>query len=179
MKQVVKIADYSNLRYLRYEQTHYGLLNEFDTFMETCFIVFIIVLRGSMWFIPIFSRVASLALGQSSDCPSACEVTLKDMGKMICAKAQQTTTDNKVVPNFGKFCISNNKLSCFFFPKIPPLAKITILWRLKLSTAKLEWQKNIQFQGGFRFCNPLITPAWHLPYMVHSFTKFIINQAAH
>ena len=28
-----------------------------------------------------FFRVASLALGQSYDCPSACEVILKDMGK--------------------------------------------------------------------------------------------------
>ena len=30
---------------------------------------------------PIFFRVASLALGQSYDCPSASEATLKDMGK--------------------------------------------------------------------------------------------------
>ena len=30
----------------------------------------------------IFFRVTSLALGQSYDCPSASEVTLKDMGKM-------------------------------------------------------------------------------------------------
>ena len=30
--------------------------------------------------LPISSWVASLALGQSHDCPSASEVTLKDMG---------------------------------------------------------------------------------------------------
>ena len=33
-------------------------------------------------FLPISFRVASLALGQSHDCPSASEVTLKDMGKL-------------------------------------------------------------------------------------------------
>ena len=31
--------------------------------------------------LPILFRVKSLALGQSEDCPSASEVTLKDMGK--------------------------------------------------------------------------------------------------
>ena len=33
--------------------------------------------------LPIFFRVASLALGQSYDCPSASEATLKDMGKYV------------------------------------------------------------------------------------------------
>ena len=37
---------------------------------------------GSLWFIAISFRVASLALGQSYDCPSASEATLKDMGKI-------------------------------------------------------------------------------------------------
>ena len=32
---------------------------------------------------PICSRVTSLSLGQSRDCPSACEVTLQHMGKCI------------------------------------------------------------------------------------------------
>ena len=48
-----------------------------------------------MWFItylPISFRVTSLALGQSYDCPSASEVTLKNMDKMICTKTQQNTT---------------------------------------------------------------------------------------
>ena len=39
---------------------------------------------------PISFRVASLALGQSYDCPSASEVILKDMGKII---QQQTITE--------------------------------------------------------------------------------------
>ena len=33
--------------------------------------------------LPISFRIASLALGQSCDCPSACEVTLKDIGKQV------------------------------------------------------------------------------------------------
>ena len=35
------------------------------------------------WYLPISCRVASLALGQSYDCPSASEATLNDMGKWI------------------------------------------------------------------------------------------------
>ena len=34
-------------------------------------------------FLPISFRVTSLALGQSYDCPSASEVNLKDMGKLV------------------------------------------------------------------------------------------------
>ena len=33
-------------------------------------------------YLPILFRVTSLALGQSYDCPSASEVTLKDMGEI-------------------------------------------------------------------------------------------------
>ena len=33
-------------------------------------------------YLPISFRVASLSLGQSYDCPSASEVTLKDMGTL-------------------------------------------------------------------------------------------------
>ena len=43
--------------------------------------------------LPIFLRVASLALGQSCDCPSASEATLKDMGKIH--RYQTTTKDNE------------------------------------------------------------------------------------
>ena len=39
----------------------------------------------------MFIRVASLALGQSGDCPSASEVTLKHMGK----KGPKDPIDNK------------------------------------------------------------------------------------
>ena len=42
-----------------------------------------------MSFLPRFFMVASLALGQSYDCPSASEATLKDMGKI---DSSQTTT---------------------------------------------------------------------------------------
>ena len=47
-----------------------------------------------MWlYLPISFRVTSLALGQSYDCPSASEVTLKDMGKIY--QYQPTTKHNK------------------------------------------------------------------------------------
>ena len=39
--------------------------------------------------LPISFRVASLALGQSYDCPSASEVTLKDVGHIDHFKPQQ------------------------------------------------------------------------------------------
>ena len=41
--------------------------------------------------LPISSRVTSLALGQSYDCPSASDVTLEDMGK---TDRYHTTTDD-------------------------------------------------------------------------------------
>ena len=47
-------------------------------------------------YLSIFFRVASLALGQSYDCPRASEVTLNDMGKI---KAYQTTSKH----NSSKF----------------------------------------------------------------------------
>ena len=57
--------------------------------------------------LPISFRVASLALGQSYDCPSASEVTLKDMK----TDWQQTTPKHnkaRILCIFlGKYCISN------------------------------------------------------------------------
>ena len=47
-------------------------------------------------YLPISFRVTSLALGQSYDCPSASEVTLKDMGKI---NKYQTTTKHKKTEN--------------------------------------------------------------------------------
>ena len=62
-------------------------------------------------FIHIF-RVASLALGQSFDCPSASEATLKDMGKIN--QYQTTTERNKtqIVSIFlWIYCSLNKKYS--------------------------------------------------------------------
>ena len=52
-----------------------------------CFgVVILLILGGFVWsiylYLPVFSRVVPLALGQSCDCPSASEITLKGMGKM-------------------------------------------------------------------------------------------------
>ena len=54
---------------------------------HTSVFVLILSLIKSIWEIhaihlPIFFRVSSLAPGQSYDCPSACEVTLNNMGKV-------------------------------------------------------------------------------------------------
>ena len=46
-----------------------------------------------MRYLPILFRVTSLALGQSLDCPSANEVTLRNMGKM---DLYQMSTNSKV-----------------------------------------------------------------------------------
>ena len=57
-------------------------------FVLLCFVVFCFDGRGHMisfllysYDLSISSRVASLALGQSYDCPSASNVTLEDMGE--------------------------------------------------------------------------------------------------
>ena len=78
------------------------LIEEFETKDEIYLIMELVKVRNYMryipriivklWFVvlcvvrywqilPIFFRVTSLVLGQSYDCPSASEVTLKDMGK--------------------------------------------------------------------------------------------------
>ena len=49
-------------------------------------------------FVPIPFRVASLALGQSYDCPSASEVTLKGMGKLTSSKPLQNTIKHGQLP---------------------------------------------------------------------------------
>ena len=57
--------------------------------------------------LPIFFRVTSLALGQSHDCPSAGEVTLKDMGKIDLYPA----TTNWFI-NFHEFSVITPVLCC-------------------------------------------------------------------
>ena len=50
-----------------------------------CLVLVMLCYSASLIFVmyfPISFRIASLALGQSYDCPSAREVTLKDMGKI-------------------------------------------------------------------------------------------------
>ena len=51
-----------------------------DFVMIFCYIMNF--LRIYKTYLPIFFRAVSLALGQSCDCPSASEATLKDMGKL-------------------------------------------------------------------------------------------------
>ena len=53
-------------------------------------------------FVPISFRVTSLALGQSYDCPSACEATLKNMSKLI--TWSQRTDDIVAIKQNTKLC---------------------------------------------------------------------------
>ena len=66
-------------------------------FVVFCFVLFCFgYVTGSQWihvvYLLISFRVTSLALGQSYDCPSASEVTLKDMDTI---NLYQTTTKQK------------------------------------------------------------------------------------
>ena len=58
--------------------------------MSTILLCFILLCHLFSWIflmhLPIYFRVTSLALGQSYDCPSANEVTLKDTGKSLPTK---------------------------------------------------------------------------------------------
>ena len=69
----------------------------------------------------IFFRLASLALGQSYDCSSASEVTLKDMGKI--SWYPTTTKHNKVQTVYLTLGMSSRSLVMFdmenLFP-VPP-----------------------------------------------------------
>ena len=66
------------------------------------FLIFINYQRCHVMHLPISFRVASLALGQSCDCPSANEATLKHMGK---ADWHQTTTENNKTGIMWYICL--------------------------------------------------------------------------
>ena len=66
--------------------------------------LYIVVVCNSLvhFILPISLRVTSLALGQSSyDCPSASEITLKDMGKCITENDTISTTNQGTTPLYG------------------------------------------------------------------------------
>ena len=52
-------------------------------------------IRNDVIYLSVFFRVTSLALGQSYDCPSASEVTLKNMSKTYCQQTSEKTTKYK------------------------------------------------------------------------------------
>ena len=58
-------------------------------FDKTWLVVLFLVIH--VIYLHLFFRVVSLALGQSYDCPSASEATLKDMGKHNLYQSQQNT----------------------------------------------------------------------------------------
>ena len=53
-----------------------------EGFIVLCFGYIITIYWIFVMYLPTSFRVTSMALGQSYDCPSACEVTLKDRGKI-------------------------------------------------------------------------------------------------
>ena len=68
-----------------------------------------------MVYLSIFFRIASLALGQSYDCPSASEVTLKDMGKIV--EHLSRIEHNKALTMcviFGMCIYQNIGVNCYF-----------------------------------------------------------------
>ena len=96
----------------------------YSKFREICtqFIVLSFgLLRYNSWqilltFQPILFRVASLALWQLNDCPSASEETLKNMGKVD--QNQTTTKHNKaqtICIFLGMFCISHISFMMKFY----------------------------------------------------------------
>ena len=77
----------------------------------------------NMVILPIFFRVTSLALGQSYDCPSASEVTLKYMGKITLY--QTTTNRNKL------------QIMCLNLGTVTPGQSFSIINLLKNITSEL------------------------------------------
>ena len=64
---------------------------------------FVVVYNPSI--LPIFFKVTSLALGQSWDCPSASETTLKDMGKIMWIPYEiMILPQQKMCAFYGIFC---------------------------------------------------------------------------
>ena len=70
------------------------------------FILLFLIFISCQWHhvvhLPIFFRVSSLALGQSYDCPSASEVTLKNMGK---TGQHLTTTEHNKTDIMWHICL--------------------------------------------------------------------------
>ena len=58
-------------------------------------------------FLPMYFRVTSQALGQSYDCPSASEVTLKDMNEIDQNKPQQNA--NNMHNSWDVLCFNDEK----------------------------------------------------------------------
>ena len=88
---------------------------------------FYAVFYSSCWihiiYVPIFTRVASLALVQSCDCPSASEVTLKNIDKSTHPKAPLHTCKKAIlVPIFEPYGWDVPYMQwCFYFQ---PLGRI-------------------------------------------------------
>ena len=68
-------------------------------------------------FIPTSFRVTSLALGQSHDCPSASEATLKDVGKHI-ASTTSTINMTKTKQSTAKPCMYYGMIAIFWLDYI-------------------------------------------------------------
>ena len=137
-----------------------------------CASVFLVVtlwLGIHMFYSPIFlfSRVASLALGQSYDCPSANEATLKDMGKndwnLTKTKHSKAWTTCIFIRMYCTTCIINMYVSCcqskfhswtfFFYSQVnaklaPSIFPIMFpLWHLPCSLGQVVYGSGQLGQG--------------------------------
>ena len=120
--------------------------------------------------LPISFRVASLALGQSYDCPSACEATLKDMGKI--GMCQTTTKHYKAWTTcmiVGIYCGTHGGSVLSRFKVSPVVGDCTAMHGLESQTvyARTKWL----FWCLFLRClatkeiNTKTTPEWaHKPF---------------
>ena len=63
--------------------------------------VYFIVARYG-YILPLSFRVTSLALGQSYDCPSACEATLKDMHTKFTGNHKELVVAQYII--YGTYC---------------------------------------------------------------------------
>ena len=112
----------------------HGSTGQSCTTQEFCkqFMLCFVVVR-SMLVLPIAFRVTSLALGQSYDCPSASEITLKDMGKCITSIRKYRSSNHNKTKHSNTICIFygihmlnigtiwNCPISeCFWYQETPP-----------------------------------------------------------
>ena len=129
--------------------------------IQLCCVLSYCYIMSSLWvcgiYLPISYRVTSLTLGQSYDCPSVSEVTLKDMGEMTHAKLQQ---DKPKCIILEIYCIilpslETNK-SCILLCMVHCIAHLNIHWTSWISSC--SW---IFIEESVMLLNLLKTSSFH------------------
>ena len=121
-----------------------------------------------LWLIlPISFRVASLAFGQSYDCPSASEATLKDMSKEITLICWKKYIHNK---------IKHTKTGCIFYEKHCVWYITTISYQSFFSSGQIEIYFN---PGVFSRLSKKSASICHPPITKWSWTSEVQLTIAH